>query len=174
MQIRFVRVLTLRAREKYTCYGHEDRDNRVLNEMGNPGDTGIEQKKRILIRVRGDTVVEAFTAAAEAVLSAANNHEEVRTPSDRFLPFRAEAGDLPLLLPAVIDAIFDELGNIAMPASVTMDGFVRSDSGCVAWGVIELAGEASSRTPTVSFERIPSVFEAPGSVEIDAVIHVDH
>jgi hypothetical protein len=147
----------------------------VLNETGNADAPGIELQQRILIRVRGDTVFEAFTAAAEAVLFAAINHEEVRTSSDRFLPFRAEAGDLPLLLVTVIDAVFDELGNMAMPAaSVTIDGVVRSDSGYVAWGVIELAGEASSGTRTVSFERIPSVFEAPGSVEIDVVIHVDH
>ena len=69
--------------------------------------------------------------------------------------------------------MLDESENLMEgAASVSVDGVVRSDVGYIAWGVIELAMDAtaSGRRPSVAV--LPHVAEGSGGVMIDGMVRL--
>ncbi len=132
--------------------------------------SGLLGQTRLTAEAPGFTTL--LTAGLAGYLAAVQTGSPlVRRSSGRAVSIRAEASTSGELFAGLIAATLDRLEALEIAASIVrIDGVVRSDSGRIAWGQLEIADVRAGNRRSLSVAAAPIIVEVEGRYTLEVLL----
>lgn len=141
----------------------EHHDASIRMEPERAGEVGAGTTIEVTERLTSD----ALSASLRRVLAIAEGPSSAPAAATVSSAIRAEAVDLSGLARGLVDALLDTIeGETHTCRDVCVDGILRSDTGLIGWGAVQVDRSQPARPRAVTIRDIRTTLDTDGTVSI--------